>query len=255
MRPTTQSIEAPQPPSSPLSGFVDVLRSEFCKFRTVRSTYWTLFAAVAFNVGLAALAAVFVPGQLNAQEKATFDSVRLSLGGIHLSQVAFGVLGVLVITSEYGTGMIRATLAAVPQRRRVLAAKVIVFTAAALAVGILSSFAAYFAFQAFLSDASLGSSIGDPGVLRAVIGGGLYMTALGLLGLGLGAVIRAGAGAIAGLFGLVFVSQILVQLLPQSLRATIGPYVPMEAGAQIFSVQPAAHGQADALGPWSGFGV
>jgi len=246
-----KAIATPRTPYSPLTGFADILRSEFCKLRSVRSTYWTLFAAVVFNIGLAALAAIFLPGQLSGQEKATFDSTRLSLGGIHLSQVAFGVLGVLVITSEYDTGMIRATLSAVPQRRLMLAAKAIVFTVTALIVGILSSVAAYFVFQAFLSDNSLRSSIGDPGVLRAVTGGGLFLTVLGLLGLGLGAIIRGSAGAIAAIFGLVFVPQILVQLLPQSWKGTIGPYVPMQAGSQIFSV----HLEAGALGPWTGFGV
>lgn len=235
----------------PLTGFTDTLRSEFCKFRTVRSTYWTLLAAVIFNVVLAALLAIFIPGQLSAQDKATFDSTRVSLGGIHLSQVAFGVLGVLLITSEYSSGMIRATLSAVPQRRLLLAAKAIVFTAAALVVGILSCVGAYYVFQAFLSDGSLRSSISDPGVLRAVIGGGLFLTVLGLLGLGLGAIIRSSAGAIAAVFGLIFVPQILVQLLPATWKATIGPYVPMQAGSAIFSVHP----EMGALGPWTGFGV
>lgn len=236
---------------SPLMGFTDVLRSELCKLRTVRSTYWTLLAAVSFNIVLAALLAIFIPGQLNAQDKTTFDATRVSLGGIHLSQVAFGVLGVLVITSEYTSGMIRATFSAVPQRRLLLAAKLIVFTVTALIVALACTFAAYLVFEAFLADASLRSSLSDPGVLRAVIGGGLFLTAIGLLGLGIGAIIRASAGSIATLFGLIFVPQLLVQLLPASWKETIGPYVPMQAGSAIFSAQP----EPGALGPWTGFGV
>jgi len=246
-----EAIASPQSSRKPLSAFADILRSELCKLRTVRSTYWTLFAAVTFNLALAALLAIFIPGQLSAHDKATFDSTRVSLGGIHLSQIAFGVLGVLVITSEYTTGMIRATLSAVPQRRLMLATKVIAFTVTALIVGTFSSFAAYFVFQACLSENSLRSSISDPGVLRALIGGGLFLTVLGLLGLGLGAIIRASAGSIAAVFGLLFVPEILVQLLPTSWKSTIGPYVPMHAGSAIFSVRP----EADALGPWTGFGV
>jgi len=246
-----EASATPQPSYRPLSGFADILRSEFCKLRSVRSTYWTLVAAVVFNVGLAAVEAIVLPGHLSAHDKASLDAVRVSLGGIHLSQIAFGVLGVLVITSEYGTGMIRATLSAVPQRRLMLAAKAIVFAVIALIVGIVASFAAYFVFQAFLSGSSLRSSIGDPGVLRAVIGGGLYLAVLGLLGLGLGAIIRVSAGAISALFGLLFVPQILAELLPRSWQATITPYVPMEAGSQIFS----AHHEAGNLGAWSGFGV
>lgn len=126
----------------------------------------------------------------------------------------------LAITSEYTTGMIRATLSAVPQRRLMLAAKVLVFAVTALITGNLSSFAAYFVFQAFLSGDSLRSSIGDPGVLRAVTGGGLFLTVLGLLGLGLGAIIRSSAGSIAALLSLVFVPQILTELLPHSWKDT-----------------------------------
>jgi ABC-2 type transport system permease protein len=242
-----EAIAPPQTSFSPLSGFADVLRSEFCKLRSVRSTFWTLFAAVAFNVGLAAVVAIVLPSHL----KATFDSTRVSLGGLHLSQIAIGVLGVLVITSEYDTGMIRTTFSAVPQRRLVLAAKAIVFAVTALIVGIVACFAAYFVFQAFLSDDSLRSSIGDPGVVRAVTGGGLFLAALGLFGLGLGAVIRSSAGAIAALFSVLFVPPLILELLPNSWQDSIGPYVPLEAGSQIFSLRH----EAGALGTWSGFGV
>ena len=250
-----EAIATSQTHYSPLRGFADILRSEFCKFRSVRSTYWTLAAAVVFNVGLAALEAVILPSHLSARDKASLDAVRVSLGGIHLSQIAFGVLGVLVITSEHSTGLIRVSLTAVPQRRLLLAAKTVVFAVTALMVGVLASFGAFFVFQAFLTGSSTGAglraSIGDPNVLRAVIGGGLYLAVLGLLGLGLGTIIRASAGAVTALFGLLFVPQLLTELLPQSWQATIGPYLPMEAGAQIFS----AHHEAGNLGAWAGFGM
>jgi len=231
---------------------IPVVRSEFCKFRSVRSTLWTLAAAVVFNIAFAALAAIFIPGRLSGPELANIDAIRLSLAGIHLSQIAFGVLGALVITNEYSTGMIRATFSAIPQRRLVLAAKSLVFAATALIVGIASSFTAYYTFEAFLSGDTLHSAIGDPGVLRAIIGGGLYLLVLGLLGLGLGAIIRSSAGTIAALFSLLFVPTIFINLLPQSWQATVGPYVPMEAGSQIFI---AVHHDPNSLGPWSGFGV
>lgn len=235
-----------------LTLFADILKSEFLKLRSVRSTFWTLFAAVVFNVGLGAAVGAFVPGHLSASDKQSVDAVRLSLGGLHLSQIAVGVLGVLVITSEYSTGMIRATFSAVPQRRVVVAAKAVVFSLAALVVGALSCFGGYFAYEAALSDSSMSSSLGDPGVLRALLGGGIYLAVLGLLGLGLGLVIRAGAGAIATLFGLLFVPGILVDLLPGTWRDTVGPYLPMEAGSQIFIAS--SHGQTS-LGPWGGLGV
>jgi ABC-2 type transport system permease protein len=237
--------------TQPFAGLADTLRAEVHKLRTVRSTYWTLFAALACNISFAALEAIFLPSQLSSHDRATLDAVRVSLGGSHLSQIAFGVLGVLVISSEYTTGMIRVTLTAVPARRLVLAAKAIVFTATALVVGVAASFAAYFAFQALLTGDSLRSSISDPGVVRALIGGGLYLAVLGLLGLGLGAIIRSSAGAIAALFSLLFVPQLLVELLPGAWKTTIGPYLPMEAGNQIFS----QHHEAGALSPWTGFGI
>jgi ABC-2 type transport system permease protein len=247
-----QAIATPQASYNPLSGFADILRSEFLKLRSVRSTFWTIAAAVVFNVALGALTAIFIPPHLSAEDRATTDAVRLSLAGLHLSQIAIGVLGVLVITSEYSTGMIRATFSAVPQRRTVLAAKATVFVATALVVGVVSSFAAYFAFATLLTEDSMRSSIGDPGVLRAVTGGGLYLAALGLFGLGLGIVIRSSAGAIAALFGILFVPPILLELLPHTWQTTVGPYMPMEAGSQIFID---VHHDANSLGAWSGFGV
>lgn len=242
-----EAVRATQTSYGPLVGFADILRSEFCKLRSVRSTYWTLFAAVVFNVGLAALLAIFLPDHF----KANLDAVRISLGGIHLSQIALGALGVLVITSEYDSGMIRTSFSAVPRRRLMIAAKAIVFAVIALIVGIFTCFAAYFVFQAFLPDENLRTAIGDPGVFRAVTGGGLYLTVLGLFGLGLGTIIRNSAGAIAALFGVLFVPPLILELLPQSWQDTIGPYVPMEAGSQIYFLNH----EAGALGAWSGFGV
>lgn len=236
------------------TAFINVLRSELLKIRSVPSTFWTLACAVIFNVALAAVLAVLVPGRLSADDRKTTDAIQLSLGGIHLSQVAVGVLGVLVVTSEYGTGMIKATLSAVPSRGTVLSAKAVVFALVALVGGCVSTFAAYFAFQGFLTgDGSyMKTSLGDPGVLRAVFGGGLYLAVLGLFGLGLGAVIRSSAGAIAALFGILFVPQILVQLLPGHWRDSIGRYLLMNSGSDIFV---AAKREAASLGPWTGFGV
>jgi len=237
---------------SPLAQFGNVARSEYRKLRSVRSTYWTLFFALAFNLGLGALLSVFVAGRLSPGDRATVDSVRLSLGGLHLSQVAIGVLGVLAITSEYGTGMIRATFSAVPQRAMVLAAKAFIFTAVALVVGVVSSFGAFFLFQALLPNSDLKVGLSDPGVLRAVFGGGLYMAVLGLFGLGLGAIIRATAGAVAALLVALFVPPLLLELLPYNWQTNISPYIPMQAGGQIFV---ATKHDAHSLSAWNGFGV
>ncbi|AVH54698.1 MULTISPECIES: ABC transporter permease subunit [Streptomyces] len=235
-----------------LPWFRDILRAEFIKLASVRSTFWTLATVVLSNTILAALAAVFLASRLQG-EQAAKDPVRLSLLGLHISQLAIVVLGVLVVTGEYSSGLIRATLAAVPQRRTVLAAKTLAFTATALVVGVTASFAAYAAFQAFLSGTATAMklSLGDPGVLRAVVGGGLYLTVLGLLGLGLGAALRSSAGGIAATLGLLMVPTILLSMLPQNWQTTIGPYIPMQAGDAIYSL----NAEAGSLSTWNGLGV
>jgi hypothetical protein len=245
--------------SAPLSAerrrgdFANVLRAELSKLCTVRSTYWTLLVAFASNIGFAVLAAAVLAPRLSAGDLAHVDVVQLALAGLHLSQIAFGVLGALVITGEYGTGMIRTTLAAVPRRRTILAAKALVFAGAALITSTLSTFGAYLAFQVALPAHTLtGTSLSDPGVARAVTGGGLYLTAFGLLGFGLGAILRTSAGAIATLLGVLFVPPLLLNLLPGTWKTTIGPYVPMVSGGQIYV---AAHREAASLAPWTGFGV
>ena len=188
-----------------------------------------------------------------------FDPTLTSLNGIYLAQVAIGTLGVLVISSEYGTGMIRATLMAVPQRRTLLAAKGLVFAAATFVAGELMSFAAFGIGQLVLSgahsprapQARASASLGDPDVLRAVVGGGLYLTAVGLLGFGLGALIRHTAGALSAFFGVLFALTALVDLLPTSWRNAMIKYLPANSGSQIFTVQQTK----DSLAPWTGLGV
>ena len=238
---------------SPLAQSSGVLRSELCKLRSVRSTFWALAAAVAFNVVVAAALAIFLPGRLSPHEKASIDSVRVSLGGLHLSQLAIGLLGVLTITSEYGTGMIRATLAAVPQRRLMLAAKAIVLAAAALVTGTGASFAAYLVFEAFLpAGDAMRTSLADPGVLRAVTGAGLYLAVLGLLAMAVAGLIRHTAGAITAVIGFVLVLAPLSQLIPDPAGKYIHAYLPTEAGQLVVQTHRAA---GDVLSWWQGFGV
>lgn len=249
-------VEAPAAPLTAGSGPImpDVLRSELTKFRSVRSTYWTLLATVAAIVGLGALLCTFYVGHydhIRAGERATFEPTSFSLNGLVLAQLAVGVLGVLLMTSEFGTGMIRATFAAVPQRRTVLAAKAVVFTVVTLIVGELACFIAFFIGQGILSSKHIQASIGDPGALRAVIGGGLYLAVLGLLALGLGAIIRHSAGAIAALFGLLLVLPGLAHALPQSWQDSVNQYLPSNAGQQIYHIRLDPH----TLQPWAGLGV
>jgi ABC-2 type transport system permease protein len=242
-----------QPTGGAAAHTVEVLASEWWKLRTVRSTLWTLTAVTVFNVTTAAVLGIVLPRSLSTRQQAGMsDPVRLSLGGLHLSQVAIGVLGVLVVTSEYSSGMIRATLAAVPARRLVLSAKVAVLALLAMVAGLATCFGAYFAFQVLLPGGSpLGVPLSDPGVVRAVAGAGLYLAALALLGLGLGVILRSSAGAIAGLFGLLFVPSLIMALLPASWQDTAGRYLPMNAAESAYTV----HHQAHTLAPWTGLGV
>ena len=179
-----------------------------------------------------------------------FDPTTFSLNGLYLAQIAAGALGVLVISSEYSTGMIRATLSAVPQRLAVLGSKGAVFASGDADPRRDDSFAAFGIGQALLSRAHAGVSLGDPGVLRAVIGGGLYLAVVGLLGFGLGALVRHSAGALSAFFGVLFAPSVVVDLLPSSWHDAIN-YMPANAGSQIFAVQHTA----GSLSPWAGFGL
>jgi ABC-type transport system involved in multi-copper enzyme maturation permease subunit len=245
--------------SAPLSterrrgDFANLLRAELVKLGTIRTAYWALVVAFASNIGFAALAAAVLAPRLKPSELAHVDVVQLAMAGLHLSQIAYGVLGALIITGEYGSGMIRTTFAAVPRRRTVLAAKGLVFAGVALITATVSTAVAYAAFLATLPANTLsGTGLSDPGVARAVLGGGLYLTVYGLLGFGLGALLRSSTATIATLLGVLFVPPLLLNLLPGSWKVTIGPYIPMQSGSQIFV---AARREAASLAPWTGFGV
>lgn len=233
----------------------NLLAAEWTKIRSVRSTYWTLLAAVGATIGLSAvICAVFVAqwDGLSPSDKVGFDPASLSLTGGVLAQIAIAVLGVLVITSEYGSGMIRTTFAAAPQRLSVLAAKATVFAALTLVVTTATCLIAFFIGQAILSAEGIGVGIGAPGALRAVVGTGLYLSVLGLLALGTGTLIRQTAGAITAMFGVIFVLPIIAALLPSSMEA-VSRYLPTNAGEAI--ITGGGVDGANSLSPWVGFGV
>jgi len=234
---------------------MNVISSEWTKIRSVRSTYWTLAAAALMTIGLSAIiCAVFVAqfANLSPSDLDSFEPASTSLTGGILAQFAIAVLGVLVITSEYGTGLIRTTFAAVPQRLNVLWAKVAVFAVLTLAVTSAACFVAFFIGQAILSTKDMGVSIGDPNVLRTVIGTSLYLTLLGLLSLGIGALIRKTAGAISAIVGILFVLPVLASFLPGSIDV-IQKYLPSESGTAIINADPDP--TLDLLSAWTGLGV
>lgn len=183
----------------------DVLAAEWLKLRSVRSTYLILLIAVAGTVAVGLIATA----RAKVDSPGYFDAVEISLSGAVISQLAFGVLGVLAITTEHTTGMIRTTFAAVPRRRAVLAAKATVTGLVALVTGEVISFGTFLLGQRELSSAHLNVGLGDPGVLRAVAGAGFYLFVMTVVGLGLGTIIRHTAGAIAAV-GVIFIEPLFV---------------------------------------------
>lgn len=216
------------------------MTSEWTKLRSVRSTLWTLFATFAIAVGFGlvlSFAYVARYDRLSLSERLSFDPTAHSLRGLFLAQIAIGILGVLVMSSEYATGLIRTTFAATPQRRTVLAAKALVFGATALVVDMAAVFVAFLAGQAVLARKHIGASIGDPHVLRAVLGAGVYLTIIGLLGLALAAIMRRTAGAIGTLFALVLVLPLLAQALPSPWNSDVTKFLLSGLGAALFRVR------------------
>jgi ABC-2 type transport system permease protein len=235
------------------AGLGGAVRSELTKIRSTRSTYWALLAVIVATVGFGALAS-FATAQHPQGLGPGFDATQRSLDGLYISQLIIAVLGALTITSEYSTGMIRTSLAAQPRRGTVVAAKGIVFTAVALVTSLVTTFAAFFLGQALMSGKHLGTTLGQPNVLRAVIGGALFLTACGLLSFGLGLILRHTAGAITAAIGLLFVLTVLIQFLPDSWQAHADKWVPALSGAGIWqTVGPAPHGPL--LSAWAGFAV
>lgn len=233
--------------------FVGILRSEWTKLRSVRSTAWSLAAAFVLTIALADIAAAVVSNHwphMHAQDRADFHPLDVAQIGVQLAQLAIGVLGVLLITAEYSTGMIRASMTAVPRRLPVLAGKAVVYAFVTFVLTVTATFVAFFTSQAILSGRHIETTLSAPGVPRAVIGGALYLTVIGLFGLGLGAIIRNTAGGIAAFAGIMFVLPPLMNVLPTSWNSAASPYLPLQAGERIMALH-----QGNQLAPWTGFGV
>ena len=234
--------------------FGDVLRSEWTKLRSLRSTFWALTVTVVLGIGLgAAISAASAHGYARStvSGKLSWDPTAVSLAGMGIATLAIAVLGVLCISSEYSSGMIRASLIAVPKRGRVLAAKSLVFAAVTFVVGEATSFTAFFVGQALISGHAPHAALGDPGVARAVVGAGLALTALAVLSVAVGTLLRHPAAAIAAMIAVLFVLPGIAQALPDSWRNPVTEFWPTQAGGQLTTVHQAAH----TLQPWPGFGV
>jgi len=232
-----------------------VLVSEFTKFRTVRSTVWTLLVAVVLMIGISALFSAVTASQyhtFDAADRATFNPVSISLSGMMFAVVAIGVLGVLMISGEYSTGMIRSSLTAVPRRLPVLWGKLAVFAGVIFSISLVASFICFFLGQALLNSHHLGVSVAAPGALRSIIGAALYGTVAGMIGVALGALFRNTAAGIATFAGVFFVIPPLTGLLPASISDHLSQYLPSYAGDAVWG---GARSVTNALSPWTGFAV
>jgi ABC-2 type transport system permease protein len=235
----------------------NVLRSEWVKLWSLRSTTWTLIATFVVTVGFTTLiswANEASYGKANrGPDQATFDPTSVSLAGIAFGQLAIAVLGALVVTAEYSSGGIRTTFTAVPQRLKVLGAKLLSFGVVAFVTGLVTCFTCFFIGQLFFSVKHIEAHLGDPHVLRAVIGGGLFIAGSGLFGFALGTLLRKTAATVTAAAALLFVLPLmsnLLTLVPGSWGPAITRYFTTNAGGHITDVRPTS-----GLGPWSGYSV
>jgi len=232
-----------------------VLRSEWTKLWTLRSTRWSLLAGFVAMAGLGILVAAAQMSRwshLDPGERLRFDSLDTAAGGYHLAQLAIGVLGVLVITGEYSTGMIRSSFMAVPRRLPVLWAKIGVFAAITFALMLTASLISFLGVQAIVTQHHEQHSLSDPGALRVVVGTALFLTILGVMTTGIGALVRNTAGAIALFVGLLFVLPGITAILPSSIADSISPYLPLDAGTAIAT---STFENSHHLSPWAGFAL
>ena len=244
---------APSLPAGQVS-LKGLLGSEWTKLRTLRSTLWTLGATVLVGVASSAIAMAVTRAHWtteSASARGAFNPTEVSLVGGYLGgALLLGVLGILVVSGEYATGTIRATLAAEPRRPMVLAAKVLVFAAVSLISAEVTSFASFLLGQAFLTSPARHATLSSPGALRAVAGTGLFLCAVGLFALGLAAVVRHTAGAIGGYVFVLLVLPIIVSGLPSSIGDQLARFLPLSIGSVMSS-----NSVPRAFGPWTEFAI
>jgi ABC-2 type transport system permease protein len=232
---TTQELTARAVPSIGVRAR-DVIASEWTKFRSVRSTYWTLLVAAVTAIGGSALTAV----ASSAHGRSPIDPMtRIFIAWLEYPVLAIGILGVLVFTAEYSSGQIRMTFVAVPRRRAVLAAKACVLGVAMLIAGELFAFISWFLSWAVGSADRQALSLSHPGVLGGVLAGGFSLTVVAMLGLGLGAIIRHTAGAVAALPAVLYLPLVTLTL-PAPWNDRIGRFTMVPAAYQTLASHPSA---------------
>ncbi|GAA4837286.1 ABC transporter permease [Luteimicrobium xylanilyticum] len=242
------SAEGVVPASKYHLTFGRVLRSEFVKFRTLRSTVWTLAITIVVLVGLATLfAAIFRANLDNIGSTGAEAATTPIVTGVGFGQLVLAVLGALTITGEYSTGMIRSTFSAVPTRTPALVAKAVVVVVSALVVTAIATAITVAVITPILSGSPIALDLSDPDVLRVVVGTPLYLAGIALLALALGILIRNSAGAIFGVIGLVLVINPILSGIPVKWVNDWAQYLPSAAGQQLLTVHP-----TNDPAPWPG---
>ena len=253
--PTTAGSDQLDRPSTRLS-FAGVLRSEWIKLRTLRSTVWSYLFVILLTLGMALVMSLTIAngmgGGVDVQgvsgPAATELFVQSSVFGVFLAQLVVAVLGVLVVTGEYSTGMIRSTLAAVPTRLPALAAKAAVLFVATFIVGLISTVGAFFVSTAVYSGYGLSASIADSVVFLPLLGAALYLSLLAVFSLGVGAMVRSSAGGIGIVLALILVVPVVLQMIPADWAQSVVPYLLSDAGTSMFA--PAGMTGGDSMTTW-----
>jgi ABC-2 type transport system permease protein len=222
-------------------GLANAVAAEWTKLRSVRSTYWLLVVGAVVTVGLAVLITVGLGSGSVTSTGDSFDPAGVSLLGAWFGQIAFGVLGVLTVTSEYATGTIRTTLAAVPRRGMLIAAKLALVGVVVFSVGTVVSLIAFLAGQGVLAGQHRSVGLGDSGSVQAILSTGGYLAVMGLLGVAVGVLLRHTVAAVLAVLGLGLGPTLLAGLFPKWLRDHVLNYSPGPAGNQVMVTDPAPH--------------
>jgi ABC-2 type transport system permease protein len=231
-----------------------VIHSEWTKLWTLRSTRWSLLLAFLAQAGLGPLIAFIEMARwshLSFQDRITINPIEHSLGGWHLAQLAIAILGVMTMTGEYHTGMIRSSFMAAPKRLPVLWAKLIVFASVTFVLMLIAAFIGFLGGQAIFTAHHVNVGLGAPHALRTIFGAALFTTATGALCIGLGTIVRRTAGGIALFVGVFFVLPGLIEILPSATANGIHPYLPNNAGGGIAQALP----DPFMFSPWGGFAL
>jgi hypothetical protein len=229
-----------------------LMRAEWIKLRSLRSTWWTLGAMIVATIGIGSLGCAVTAAHwahATASDRATWDPTNQSLAGTIFGQLAIAVFGVLAITGEFSSGTIRSSIAAAPRRTPLLVAKAVVYGGAALIAGEIISLASFFIGQAILSGHTPTATLGQPGVLRAVLLAGVYLVIVAWISLAIGVAVRHTAGAITAIVALLLVVPGILAALPTSVQNSVGRFLPEQiAGSSTSAVVRVAHAFSPSAG-------